>query len=465
MDILVNKYSDLYDKIFTGGFPLEKSNPDLPFNENENESESENKIPKPSQFRVSTMTMITEFTCSINLTVVDKYFQMDSKIISMVYGDKPVKSSNMKKKNNRPFFNQATIIVRLDPLRKLNIKIFSNGRIQMTGVKKKEDAMVALDLILAKLHLTEGEVPISKLLLSQQIPILLEKLGAITLPDYYFRFLPKPPKKSAWHKFNQNQITEDETEAKRVADEAKDREENINKFDIALDWSAIIKTGNRELIENKININRVVKDLIEFHNGVDCNIKAFAVEDKSRIKILPLETVLINSDFNINFKIKRNILHSILRDNYNIVSRYEPGIYPGVNNKYYWNEQNLFTSTEGRCVCKNICDGKGNGLGDGDCKKITIAAFQSGSVIITGAKNMRHINDAYRFINHVIKDNFDLIQKVDTPFADLEKSITKPITKKYTKTSDIIYINKKTLINKYNNKETIDKFKKIWELK
>ena len=42
------------------------------------------------------MTMITEFTC-INLTVVDKYFEMDSKIISMVYGDKPVKSSSMKK--------------------------------------------------------------------------------------------------------------------------------------------------------------------------------------------------------------------------------------------------------------------------------------------------------------------------------------------------------------------------------
>ena len=130
---MVDKYSELYDKIFAGNTQIEKLNPEPRINEN--------KIPEPSNYRVSTMTMITEFTCSINLTVVDKFFKMDNKIISMVYGDKPVKSSNMKKKNNRPFFNQATLIVRLDPLRKINIKIFSNGRIQMTGVKKRRKLM------------------------------------------------------------------------------------------------------------------------------------------------------------------------------------------------------------------------------------------------------------------------------------------------------------------------------------
>ena len=456
MDAMVDKYSELYDKIFAGNSQIGKLNPEPQINEN--------KIPEPSNYRVSTMTMITEFTCSINLTVVDKYFEMDSKIISMVYGDKPVKSSSMKKKNNRPFFNQATLIVRLDPLRKINIKIFSNGRIQMTGVKKKEEAMEALELILQKLHITEGKVPLSKLLLSQQITILLEKLGVDTLPDYYLRFLPKPPKKSAWHKYNQNQLSDAEIKAKQIEDEKKDRECHIDKFETQLDWKALIRSGIREKIERNINIDRVVKDLIKLHDGEDIMFNAPAIEDKSRIRILPLETVLINSDFNINFKIKRNILHSILRDNYQIVSRYEPGIYPGVNNKYYWNENNLHTSTEGRCICKKTCDGKGDGRGEGDCKKITIAAFQSGSVIITGAKNMKHIEDAYRFINTVIQDNFDLIQKVDTPFADLENSICKPVTKKYTKTSDIVYINKKTLLNQYNSPDTIEKFKKIWNL-
>lgn len=454
MDDFVNKYKNFYDEIF--------SQDTFPHKEEILETEEKNNIPLPSEYRVSTMTMITRFTCNINLSVVDKYFVMDNKIISMVYGDKPVKSSNMKKKNNRPFFNQATLVVRLDPLRKINIKIFSNGRIQMTGVKKKVEGMEALNLILDKLRITYGSVPLTKLLLSQQIPLLLEKLGMDTLPDYYYRFLPKPPKKSAWHKYSQNQMTDEEIATKRKKDELKDKEDYGDSYEINLDWKGVIQTGNRELIEGKINIKRVVNDLLESYDGEDVLIHAEAIEEKESIKILPLQTVLINSDFNINFKIKRNILHSILKDKYHIVSRYEPGIYPGVNNKYYWNEMNLHTATEGRCMCQKKCDGKGNGQWDGDCKKITIAAFQSGSVIITGAKTMRHIEDAYRFINKVIHDNFDLIQKVDTPFADLENSIVKPISKKYTKTSDIIYINKNTLVNKYNSAKTISEFKRIW---
>ena len=57
-------------------------------------------------------------------------------------------------------------------------------------------------------------------------------------------------------------------------------------------------------LRESININRIVKDLTNLHNGEDCLFNAPAIEDKSRIKILPLETVLINSDFNINLKSK-----------------------------------------------------------------------------------------------------------------------------------------------------------------
>ena len=73
----------------------------------------------------------------------------------------------------------------------------------------------------------------------------------------------------------------------------------------------------------------------------DINYMAYSIEEKQKINIGSLETVLINSDFNVNFKIKRNILHSILKDDYQIVSRFEPGIYPGVNNKYYYNTDYL----------------------------------------------------------------------------------------------------------------------------
>jgi TATA-box binding protein (TBP) (component of TFIID and TFIIIB) len=51
-----------------------------------------------------------------------------------------------------------------------------------------------------------------------------------------------------------------------------------------------------------------------------------------------------------------------------------------------------------------MCTGKGNGCGDGDCKKVTIAVFKSGKVIITGGQNKDQIIESYRFITNFIQN-------------------------------------------------------------
>jgi len=457
MTDIVDKYKYLFDEIFTQE-EMQSTQKEVVF-------EKPIEIPKPSLYRVSTMTMITGFNCNINLSVVDRYFKKDNIIISMVYGDKPVKSSSIKKKTGRPFFNQATIVVRLDPLKKINVKIFSNGKIQMTGVKKEKEGLYALELILQKLFLTEGKVHLSKLLLSQQIDMLLDKFGYKEIPDYYYMFPEKPPKKSAWYKYNVTPEMIHEEKDKIMEQKRLDKKNYGHTFGKTIDWRSLLLENIREETEKVINIERVYEDLLSFYDNKDVEIHALAVEDPKRIKILPIEIVLINSDFNINFKIKRNILHSILKDKYNIVSRYEPGIYPGVNNKYFWNTNNIGTDKEGQCICKNDCSGKGNGEGDGNCKKITIAAFQSGSIIITGAKHVKHIDNAYAFINRVIKTNYDLVRKIDTPFTDIDTTTKKAPVKKYTRTTDIIYIDLGTLKNQYNSPELLQKFEKHSNIK
>jgi TATA-box binding protein (TBP) (component of TFIID and TFIIIB) len=45
-----------------------------------------------------------------------------------------------------------------------------------------------------------------------------------------------------------------------------------------------------------------------------------------------------------------------------------------------------------------VCIGRGAGREPGDCRKITVAVFQSGKVIVTGAHTLRQIDDAYRFL-------------------------------------------------------------------
>ena len=70
---------------------------------------------------------------------------------------------------------------------------------------------------------------------------------------------------------------------------------------------------------------------------------------KSNPVIEFFKIVLINSDFKLNFEIKRSELHQILVNNYKIYSSYEPCIYPGVNIKYFWNKKynnKIITSKE-----------------------------------------------------------------------------------------------------------------------
>jgi len=60
-----------------------------------------------------------------------------------------------------------------------------------------------------------------------------------------------------------------------------------------------------------------------------------------------------------------------------------------------------------------LCKGTGDGSKLGECKKITISPFQTGQVIITGARAMEQIEEAYEFIKNVFTDNADeILRKV-----------------------------------------------------
>ena len=113
---------------------------------------------------------------------------------------------------------------------------------------------------------------------------------------------------------------------------------------------------------------------------------------------------MINSDFNIGFKVNREVLHRIVISK-GYYSSFEPSIYPGVNIKYYYNPLDY----SGLCKCDEVCDGKGK---NGCCKKITVAVFNSGSTIITGAQSFDQLNKGYDFIMNVINEKKnEIIQK------------------------------------------------------
>jgi len=110
---------------------------------------------------------------------------------------------------------------------------------------------------------------------------------------------------------------------------------------------------------------------------------------------------LINSDYSINRQIYQEKLHKVLSNVYNLFSSHESTIYQGVNTKYYYNKKGNILRP-GICECKAACNGQGNGDGDGECKRITISPFSSGKIIITGARDMDQINEAYEFFNDIL---------------------------------------------------------------
>lgn len=109
---------------------------------------------------------------------------------------------------------------------------------------------------------------------------------------------------------------------------------------------------------------------------------------------------LLNSDYKMNAFAKRAELHKILCEQYHLSSTLETTIYQGVNTKYYYNE--VSSGKKGICHCPKFCSGQGDGTMIGACKKITIAVFQTGSIIITGARTRKQLDEAYEYMNDVM---------------------------------------------------------------
>lgn len=282
-----------------------------------------------SQLRISTITTTAQLGTKINLdplfaqVPIMEYWDLNDGILKMEFNGS-VKGTSFKdiilkpKTTKTSFFNQATLVIRreVSPLcwKEINVKLFRNGGVQMTGVRSIEMSGEALRWLIDYLNTNCTESPI----------------------------FSKPP---------------------------------------------------------------------EIH--------------KEQVQ-------LVNTDFSIGAKIRRDVLHRVLSDNYRLNSSYESAIYQGVKTKYFYNAQRPVGSPPGLCPCQRLCKGTGDGSKIGECKKITISPFQTGQVIITGARTMEQINEAYEFIKGVFTTHADdILRKVyvlptQTPEQTQE---TKPVKK------------------------------------
>jgi TATA-box binding protein (TBP) (component of TFIID and TFIIIB) len=200
---------------------------------------------------------------------------------------------------------------------------------------------------------------------------------------------------------------------------------------------SISGTGIKKPENGRISIDIILKVIQNLKESV-LDIGETEIPN-NKCKIHNYSIALINSDYDISYEIKRLVLHSLLVNQYKIFSSYEPCIYPGVNSKYFWNREYFDNEFKGKCYCKGGCVGNGTGNGEGDCKKITIAIFQSGSLIITGARSLEQIECAYYFINDIFEKHYNELTQEKASFLCLEDTVKKD-------NKNTIYIKRKDIL-------------------
>jgi len=129
------------------------------------------------------------------------------------------------------------------------------------------------------------------------------------------------------------------------------------------------------------------------------------------------DTVLINSNFNCGFYINREALYDILKFKYNIQAIYDPCSYPGIQCKFYYNNDLQHNMQDGMQLSatgvKNMKDkkekAKANALANINVIEVSFMIFRTGSVLIVGMCEENVLNDIYAFLTQLLKTEFQHI--------------------------------------------------------
>ena len=178
-------------------------------------------------------------------------------------------------------------------------------------------------------------------------------------------------------------------------------------------------TGIKDVNDTEHIVNHIINDIKLIYNTIDKNIIANVDTDYIlNLKYQNFKIRMINTDFKVykdpefkqGFEIRRKEIHKLfINEPYNNKCSFQPGIYQGVKLEYFWNINN--PNKNGICSCPKYCYGKGSGQNIGDCKKVTGALFESGSVLITGGVTFEQVNETYEYICNFLEKNKDTIKK------------------------------------------------------
>ena len=148
------------------------------------------------------------------------------------------------------------------------------------------------------------------------------------------------------------------------------------------------------------------------------------------------DTVLINSNFNCGFYIDREVLYDILKYKYNIQSIYDPCSYPGIQCKFYYDDNmeiqtGIQNTKEVNKIIDKIKIKNKNKEKDVNITEVSFMIFRTGSVLIVGMCNDLILMNIYEFLKNLLRTEFtNICQKIITKDMISVKNNKRKIRKK-----------------------------------
>lgn len=389
--------------------------------------------------KISTITISSQLPgCQLNLTNIGKYLSIDDDIIGIKYNYadlsimkgkystsiyKKSKYKNIDKIKKTLFYNQITIILNNNG-NNVNIKLFGNGSLHLTGCKTEMEGIDVTKIIYSKLKTINDKKDII-LLTKDENGVLIDKdklvysynnYSIIGYKKEYSKYIIYKKEFTIDHKTKMFISTKIEKKRKRqilnfsgndIGFSQIELFKNRNKFykknlNIYIDpnnnfiyYNNNILIGKIEYSINNTEITNIENkdDIIEIEYS--CN--PFILIDKPKLEELIKENNDVVSfkkkiDFNINciniyftldYEINRQRLYEQLI-NSNYICKYKPESYSGIKLIY---KIGLNDNLKGICICSDKCT----------CTNITFLIFQTGNVIATGFKSVDGIE---KITNH-----------------------------------------------------------------
>jgi len=411
------------------------------------------------EVKVSTITLTTRLpNCELHLINIGKYLEIDDEIVGIKYNY--AKMSVMKGKylttiykkcklkdeckiNKVLFYNQVSLIVN-NKGNNVNVKLFKNGSLHLTGCKSVNEGVEVTRIIYNKLDGIRDKMD-TILLVKDVNDVLLDKDNFIY--SYKTGIIIGYMDKGEYIINKKNYMIDEKTQMFISSKIEKQRKKIIYNLDgDVIGYSQIQLINNRNKFYKK-NTNSVYcdtkNDLIYYNDDIligkivynvessnitktesktdvmeikyycnpfiDWNYRLNINETNSEAKVsetnsevyFNLSVNCINVYFSMNFMINRQRLYEQLLG-MKYICKYNPETYSGVK-LIYKNPMNVKNArvVDGVCHCSTKCT----------CLNVTFLIFQSGNVICTGLRSMEESERITGYFKEMLLGMKSRIQK------------------------------------------------------